>query len=339
MNNQEKIRPEHRERTAFIYARQSTTFQVMHNQTSTERQVALSDLALALGWDRSRIELVTSDLGRSGKFSENRDGFQKLAADMGLGRVGAVFSLDASRLARSSADWHRLLEIAALTRTLIIDEQTVYDPRDPNDRLVLGMKGTMADFELVWLRQRMEGGRWHRARKGEYEFRPPVGYVRDDEGHLVFDPNEEVHRAVALLFERYRVSGSCREVARYFASHGIRIPARFGEKVTWGPPKAPRITRVMHNPIYAGAYVYGRGRSDVVLEEGRRRIRRRSRSMTDWPVLIKSAHPGYISWEEFVANQKRLRDNDGVVRTAGDPRRAARGACLASGPADVRTMQ
>jgi DNA invertase Pin-like site-specific DNA recombinase len=323
MNNQEKILPEHRERTAFVYARQSTYFQVMHNSTSTERQVGLVDLALTLGWERSRIELVTSDLGRSGKFSENRDGFQKLAADMGLGRVGAVFSLDASRLARSSADWHRLLEIAVLTRTLIVDEQTVYDPRDPNDRLVLGMKGTMADFELVWLRQRMEGGRWHRARQGEYAFRPPVGYMRDDEGHLVFDPDEEVRRAMDLLFERYRAAGSCREVVRYFTDHRIRLPARFGSRVVWSHAKPSRITRILHNPIYAGAYVYGRGRSEVVLEEGRRRVRKRERSMADWPVLIKSAHPGYISWEEFVSNQKRLRDNTasfGPPETRGAPR-------------------
>jgi DNA invertase Pin-like site-specific DNA recombinase len=323
MNNKDKIQPEHRERTAFVYARQSSTFQVMHNQTSTERQVALGDLALALGWDRSRVELVTSDLGRSGKFSENRDGFQKLAADMGLGRVGAVFSLDASRLARSSADWHRLLEIAALTRTLIVDEQTVYDPREPNDRLVLGMKGTMADFELVWLRQRMDGGRWHLARKGEYEFRPPVGYVRDDAGHLVLDPNEEVRRAVELLFERYRVSGSCRDVVRYFVQHRIQFPARFGTRVIWSQATPSRFSKILHNPIYGGAYVYGRGRSEVVLEEGRRRVRKRVRSMGDWPVMIQSAHPGYISWEEFVANQKRMRDNTasfGPAATRGAPR-------------------
>ena len=324
MNNQEKIRPEHRERTAFIYARQSTTFQVMHNPTSTERQVALVDLALTLGWERSRVELVTSDLGRSGKFSENRDGFQKLAADMGLGRVGAVFSLDASRLARSSADWHRLLEIAALTRTLIVDEQTVYDPRDANDRLVLGMKGTMADFELVWLRQRMDGGRWHLARKGEYEFRPPVGYVRDEDGRLVIDPNEEVRQAMALLsLERYRVSGSCREVARYFADHGIRVPSRFGDRIVWTHPRPSRFTRIVHNPIYAGAYVFGRGRTETVFEDGRRRVRRRARAIADWPVVIKSAHPGYISWEEFVANQKRMSDNTasfGPAATRGAPR-------------------
>jgi DNA invertase Pin-like site-specific DNA recombinase len=323
MNNRAKIQPSHLERTAFIYARQSTAFQVMHNSTSTERQVALFDVALALGWDRSRVELVTTDLGRSGKFTENRDGFQRLAAEMGLGHVGAVFSLDASRLARSSADWHRLLEIAALTRTLIVDEQTIYDPRDANDRLVLGMKGTMADFELVWLRQRMDGGRWHLARKGEYAFRAPVGYVRDDDGRLMLDPDEEVRRAVELLFERYRVAGSCREVVRYFVDRALRFPARFGERVTWSLPNLGRFARIVHNPIYAGAYVYGRAQTDTVFEDGRRRTRKRRRQMGDWPVLIKGAHAGYISWEEFVANQKRMSENTatfGPAATRGAPR-------------------
>jgi len=162
MNGLEKIRPEHKERCAYVYARQSTAAQVFKHQTSTERQCELTQLAAQLGWAPSQVELVTEDLGRSGRFSENRQGFQRLAAEVSLGHVGAIFSLDAaSRLARSSADWHRLLEIAGLTRTLMIDESNVYDPREPNDRLVLGMKGTMADFELVWLRQRMEGGRWH----------------------------------------------------------------------------------------------------------------------------------------------------------------------------------
>src|SRR6266508_2313307 len=177
MNGLEKIRPDHHRRRAFVYVRQSTMAQVFQHQASTERQLALSALASQLGWEPSLVELVTEDLGRSGKLSENRSGFQRLAAEVGLGRVGAIFSLEASRLARCSADWHRLLEMAGLTSTLLIDEQCVYDPRDANDRLILGVKGTMADFELVWLRQRMDGGRWHLAREGRYRVRPAVGYV------------------------------------------------------------------------------------------------------------------------------------------------------------------
>jgi len=204
----DKIRPDHRERRAYVYARQSSQAQLLHNRTSTERQFDLRGRAIELGWSSERVEVIADDLGRSGKFSENRNGFQRLAAECGLGRVGIVLSLDVSRLARSSADWHRLLEIAALMRTLIADEHTVYDPREPNDRLVLGMKGTMAEFELEWLRHRMLDGLWHRARKGEHPMRPPVGYIQDDEnGRLQLDPDEEVRRAVALLFERYRLAG------------------------------------------------------------------------------------------------------------------------------------
>ncbi len=198
MNGLEKILPEHRERRAFAYARRSTGAQVLKHRTSTERQLDLPRLAVDLSWAAGQVELVSEDKGRSGRFSENREGFQRLAAEISLGQVGAVFSIDASRLARSSADWHRLLEIAVLTRTLLIDEQTVYDPRDPNDRLLLGMKGTMADFELVWLRQRMDGGRWHLARRGEYRKGCPAGYVYDG-SRLVVDPDEEVRRAVPSL--------------------------------------------------------------------------------------------------------------------------------------------
>jgi DNA invertase Pin-like site-specific DNA recombinase len=184
MSSHPKVLAEHQERSAFVYARQSSAAQVLHHRTSTERQFELVDRAGELGWSATQIELVAEDLGQSGKFTENRDGFQRLAAAVSLGRVGAVFMLEASRLARSSADWHRLLEMACLTRTLIIDESTVYDPRDANDRLVLGMKGTMADFELVWLRQRMDGGRWHLARKGEDPtFRGRSPRVRSGSGH------------------------------------------------------------------------------------------------------------------------------------------------------------
>jgi DNA invertase Pin-like site-specific DNA recombinase len=309
MNGAEKIRPEHKERCAFVYARQSTAAQVLRHHTSTERQCELTQLAAELGWAHTQIELIAEDLGRSGKFSEDRDGFQRLAAEVSLGHVGAIFSLDAaSRLARSSADWHRLLEIAGLTRTLLIDENTVYDPREPNDRLVLGMKGTMADFELVWLRQRMEGGRWHLARKGEYRVHQPVGYVYDD-NRLVMDPDEEVRRAVALVFERYRVAGSLSDVVRHFADHGLRFPARFGQRVTWTPLRHPRVADILQNPFYAGTYTFGRLRSETILDQGRRRRRVRKLPMSEWPVVRHGAHPGYITWEEFVANQKRLQDS------------------------------
>lgn len=318
MIGHDKILGEHRARRAFVYARQSTPAQVLHNRSSTERQLELASLAAELGWSDAQIDVVTDDLGQSGRYTEGREGFQRLAAEMTLGRVGAVLSLDASRLARSSADWHRLLEIAALTRTLLIDEQSVYDPRDPNDRLVLGMKGTMADFELVWLRQRMDGGRWHLARKGAFRMRPPAGYIYDDEDatSLSLDPDEEVRRAVELLFERYRVAGSNRDVVDYFLRRGLRFPSRYGKTVQWVRLNSSRVNAVLGNPIYAGAYVYGRSRGDMILDEGRRRRRVTSLPIADWKVSIRDAHPAYISWEEFMTNRKRISDN--AARRRGD---------------------
>ncbi len=320
MNGLEKLRPEHREKLAFVYARQSTPAQVLEHRSSTERQLDLSNLAIKLGWSPSNVEVVADDLGVSGKFAENREGFQRLVAAISLGRVGAVFSLDAaSRLARSSADWHRLLEIAVLTHTVLVDEQTVYDPRDPNDRLVLGMKGTMADFELVWLRQRMDGGKWHLARKGEYRLRPPIGYVyEDDEAtQLILDPDDEVRRAVTLLFERYRVGGTTRDVLQHFAAHGLRFPARFGKRVIWSRLSMSRVHTLLSNPLYTGAFVFGRSHGEMTLEQGIRRRRVRARRMEDWPIVIQDAHPAYLSWEEFVANQKRMAEN-GPRRTGRD---------------------
>jgi len=311
MTGVDKIGPEHRERRAFVYARQSTAAQVVQHRTSTERQLGLADRAAELGWTADQIEVIDEDLGCSGRFSEGREGFQRLAAQMSMGKVGAVFSVDASRLARSSADWHRLLEIAVLTRTLLVDEQNVFDPRDPNDRLVLGMKGTMADFELVYMRQRLEGGRWHLARKGGYRFRPAAGYVHedDDSSRLMFDPDEEVQRAINLVFERYRVEGTAASVVHYFAEHGLRFPSRYGRRLEWVHLNHSRVHAILTNPIYTGAYVFGRARGETILDGGRRRRRVRELPLSEWRVNIPNTHPAYISWEEFLANQKRMSEN------------------------------
>jgi DNA invertase Pin-like site-specific DNA recombinase len=311
MTGVDKIGPEHRGRRAFVYARQSTPAQVSQHRTSTERQLGLADRAAELGWSSDQIEVVDEDLGCSGRFTEGREGFQRLAAQMSMGKVGAVFSVDASRLARSSADWHRLLEIAVLTRTLLVDEQNVFDPRDPNDRLVLGMKGTMADFELVYMRQRLEGGRWHLARRGAYRFRPAAGYVHEDEdtSRLMFDPDEEVQRAVSLVFERYRLAGTGASVVEYFAEHGLRFPSRYGKRLEWVRLGTSRVHAILSNPIYAGAYVFGRARGETILDEGKRRRRVRELPVSEWRVNIPNSHPAYISWEEFLANQKRMSEN------------------------------
>lgn len=322
MTGLDKIRPEHRERIAFVYARQSTPAQVVEHRSSTERQLGLAERASELGWSQGLIVVVDDDLGRSGKSVEGREGFQRMAAEMTMGRAGAIFSLDASRLARSSADWHRLLEVAALTRTLLVDEQTVYDPRDPNDRLVLGMKGTMADFELVWLRQRMEGGRWHLARRAEYRMRPCVGYIYEDEEatRFVFDPDDEIRRAVELAFERYRSAGSVRAVVAYFADNGLRFPSRYGKRVVWQRLTPSRLHTILTNPLYAGAYVFGRAHREIVMEDGQQLRRVRRRPMSEWPVLVRDTHPAYISWEEFLANQKRISDNRARLGNRGAAR-------------------
>jgi len=296
MTGLEKILAEHLERRAFVYARQSTPAQVIHHRSSTERQIGLAERAAQLGWSTNLVDVVTDDLGKSGRYVEGREGFQRLAAEMTMGRVGAVFSLDASRLARSSADWHRLLEIAALTKTLLVDEQSVYDPRDPNDRLILGMKGTMADFELVWLRQRMEGGRWHLAKNGAYRFRPAAGYVHEDDesAKLVFDPDEEVQRAIKLLFERYRIGGTLDDVVRYFAHHEIRFPARYGTRLEWNRLNHSRVHAILTNPIYTGAYVFGRMRGDTILDAGRRRRRVQELPIESWRVTIRASRSGGV---------------------------------------------
>jgi DNA invertase Pin-like site-specific DNA recombinase len=326
----EKLEIDHRQRRAFVYVRQSTMAQVRQHRTSTERQCDLQALAVQLGWSSTQVELVVADLGRSAKFSENREGFKQLVVEVGLGHIGAVFSLDAARLARSSADWHRLLELAGLTRTLLIDEHTIYDPRDPNDRLLLGMKGTMADFELVWLRQRMLAGRWHLARRGECRLRPPAGYVYDGD-QLVQDPDEEIRHSVELLFERYRQAGSCRDIVAYFAEHDIKFPARFGSRVVWNRLTYARAQFVLHNPLYAGSYVYARRRYDTVLEDGQRRKRVRRLPVSEWPVVLHDAHAGYLTWEEFLANQKRLEECSPRRSTSGEGRAPRDGAALLQG--------
>lgn len=311
MTRTDKIGPEHRDRRAFVYARQSTAAQVSQNRSSTERQLGLAERAAELGWSSEQIVVIDDDLGCSGRFTEGREGFQRLAAEMSMGKVGAVLSVDASRLARSSADWHRLLEIAVLTRTLLIDEDNVFDPRDPNDRLVLGMKGTMADFELVYMRQRLEGGRWHQARKGAYRFRPAAGYVHEDDesSRLMRDPDEEVQRAINLVFERYRVSETIKGVVEYFAGHKLRFPSRYGRRLEWVHLNHSRVHAILTNPIYTGAYVFGRARGETILDGGRRRRRVRELPVSEWRVNIPDTHPAYISWEEFLANQKRMAEN------------------------------
>jgi DNA invertase Pin-like site-specific DNA recombinase len=309
-----KIRSEHTSRKAIVYLRQSTLMQVMEHKESTERQYKLQDLAKRFGWDDALVQVLDEDLGQSGASTENRSGFQKLAAEVSLGKVGAVFSLEVSRLSRSSADWHRLLDHCALSDTLIIDDDGVYDPNDFNDRLVLGMKGTMSDAERHMMRLRLMGGKLHKAKKGEHAFKPPTGYVFEN-NVLVFDPDEQVQKAVRLLFERFRIDGSAFGVVRYFVRQGLQFPSRHAHKagpaeMVWRPLGADRVISILKNPAYAGAYAYGRSKSRHVLIDGARRTRQELvRAREDWHAFIRDAHEGYISWQDHLENLKRLDEN------------------------------
>ena len=223
----QKIRPEHLERQAFIYVRQSTLMQVRHNTASTARQYDLVQRALDLGWAQENVVVIDQDQGRSGASAVGRDGFQSLVAEVGLGHAGAVLSLEASRLARSNSDWYRLLEICALTDTLVIDEEGVHDPSQYNDRLLLGFKGTMSEAELHWLRQRLLGGKLEKASQGKLRFRLPAGYVYAETAEVVFDPDEQVQEAVRLVFALFSELGTAWAVVKQFSTQKLLFPQRF----------------------------------------------------------------------------------------------------------------
>lgn len=312
-----KIRPDHLDRPALIYIRQSTLFQVRENTASTARQYDLVQRARDLGWSPAQITVIDQDQGQSGASSADRDGFQFLIAEVGLGRAGAVLSLEVSRLARSCSDWYRLLEICALTETLVIDEEGVYDPGLYNDRLLLGFKGTMSEAELHWLRSRLLGGKLEKAQQGELRFRPPVGLVLDPAGQVALDPDEEVQQAVRLVFALFEQSGSALAVVKQFTAQHLRFPTRLWGKrhdgeLVWGDLTHTRVLEVLHNPAYTGTYVYGRTQTRTRLRPGEApRVKGRTRPVAreEWPIVLHDAHPGYLTWDQFLRNQRQLDDN------------------------------
>jgi DNA invertase Pin-like site-specific DNA recombinase len=308
----EKILKTHLERRAIVYLRQSTMKQVYEHHESTARQYGLRERAVALGWSPAQIDVIDDDLGQSGTSTSERDGFQRLAEDVAHGRVGAIFSLEVSRLARSSADWHHLLDLCGLADVVIVDEQAVYVPRDYNDRLLLGLKGTMSEAELYWMRLRLYGGQLSKARRGEYAFLPPAGYEWDAAtSRFRLSPDEEVERAVRLVFERFRLDGSAYGVARYLVRHGLLLPVRSPAErdLRWTRANTSLILSMLHNPIYAGAYAYGRREHRLGLVDGQKRRRSRELVQDAWKVCLRDRHPGYISWDEFMANQDKLHQN------------------------------
>ena len=311
-----KIMPEHLRKNAYLYIRQSTLHQVLENTESTRRQYELRQRAVVLGWPEERIVVIDSDLGQSGASAKDRAGFQRLVGEVGTGRAGIVMGLEVSRLARNSSDWHRLLEICALSGTLILDEDGIYDPAHFNDRLLLGLKGTMSEAELHVLRARMLGGYMAKARRGELQLRLPVGFVYDAAGKVQFDPDRQVQDAVRTLFATFRRTGSAGAAARTLFEQGVRFPCRpphgprMGDLV-WNELTYSRTLEVLHNPRYAGAYALGRTRQRK-LGSGRRTTRKLARS--EWSVLLRDLHPSYISWEDFEENQRHLYGNNWRTR-------------------------
>jgi DNA invertase Pin-like site-specific DNA recombinase len=320
-----KVTAEHLQRTAYLYVRQSTLRQVLQNTESTQRQYALRQRAIALGWPTEQIVVIDQDQGQSGASAADREGFQRLVSEVGIGRAGIVLGLEVSRLARNSADWHRLLEICALSGTLICDEDGLYDPGDFNDRLLLGLKGTMSEAELHFIRARLRGGILSKARRGELQMALPVGLLYDPTGKVVLDPDTGVQHALHHLFQTFERTGSARAVVQAFHQEGLLFPARVragGRKgdLVWAPLHHWRVLRSLHNPRYAGAFVYGRHRTRKTTE-GKTSTHELPREQ--WTALIHDAHPGYLSWERFEINQRQLAANaraHGTERTAGPAR-------------------
>jgi len=316
-----KVTADHLKRDAYLYVRQSTLRQVAEHGESTQRQYALRDRAVAAGWPVERVHVIDRDLGKSGSSTTARDGFQQLVSEVALGKAGVVMGLEVSRLARNSADWHRLIELCALTATLILDEDGIYDPAGFNDRLLLGLKGTMSEAELHILKARMRGGQLNKARRGELAMCPPVGLVYRTDGTIGRDPDVQVQRAIRLVFETFERTGSAVQTVRFFREQGLMFPRRLRTgpdkgDLRWASPQHARILQVLHNPRYAGAFAYGRTRIRHRPDGGTSVVKV---ARADWQFVMPGMHQGYIDWDCFEANQRRLADN---ARAFGGERRA-----------------
>jgi DNA invertase Pin-like site-specific DNA recombinase len=308
MNESMKVQPHHLERSAYLYVRQSSMRQVFENVESTKRQYALRGRAIALGWRDDQIIVIDSDQGESGSSATWREGFQRLVSDVGMGRAGIVMGLDVSRLARNNADWHRLLEICALAETLILDEDGVYEPTSFNDRLLLGLKGTMSEAELHVIKARLRGGILNKVRRGEYRCPLPTGFTYDEVGNVVLDPDAQIRGAIAHFFETFSRVGSACQTIKVFKKEGLLFPSRLRnrEETIFRPLTASTAMRTLHNPRYAGAYAYGR-RHYRRTATGKKLVRKRESG--DWLACIPNAHPGYITWEQYQGNLKILESN------------------------------
>jgi DNA invertase Pin-like site-specific DNA recombinase len=326
-----KVLARHLERLAIVYVRQSSTRQVTENIESTQLQYRLRERAVALGWPEARVLVIDDDLGVSGQSAEGRVGFQRLLAEVSLDHVGIILGIEMSRLARSCRDWHQLLDLCAVFGTLLADADGVYDPRDYNDRLLLGLKGTMSEAELHILRGRLEAGKLNKARRGDYFNNAPIGYRREGDS-FVLEPDEQARAVVTLIFEKFAELGSATAVLRYLNAHGLRVGIRDHQgpargQLTWKRPNIATLQNMLHHPIYSGAYVYGRRTTDPRRRVAGKRGSGRAYVPADqWQVLIHDRLPAYITWEQYQANQQKLRENS--TRFGGG---APRGAALLAG--------
>jgi len=306
-----KITTEHLARSAYVYIRQSTADQLVHNQESQRRQYGLADRARQLGW--ASVEVIDDDLGRSGG-GVSRPGFERMLAAICEGRAGAVFAIEASRLARNGRDWHTLIEFCGLLGTIIVDEDGIYDPRHPNDRLLLGMKGTMSELELSLFRQRSQEALKQKARRGALFLGVAAGYVKTGRDRIEKDPDQRVQNALQLVFSKFAEFQSARQVHVWLRDQSIELPAKShdadGRRIVWKLPIYNTVHNILTNPVYAGAYAFGRTTSKVIIEDGRKRVRRGlRRPLAEWDVLLKDQHEGYITWKEFERNQRVISDN------------------------------
>jgi DNA invertase Pin-like site-specific DNA recombinase len=310
-----KINDTHLQKIAYVYLRQSSMGQVRNHRESTERQYAMQKLARNLGWPIARIVVLDGDLGKSGTSTTDRDDFKSLVADVSLGKAGAVLAIEASRLARSNADWHRLIEICGITGTLIIDEDGCYDPCDFNDGLLLGLKGTMAQAELHFIRARLQGNKLNKARKGELRFPLPVGYVFDELNCIVKDADAHVRSSIELVFDYFQQCGSAYGVVQRFAKEKLEFPKRsyggtWAGKLHWGRLTDARVTTILKNPSYAGVYAFGRYRSiKEILENGEVRSRINCMPEENWLVNLRDHHEGYVTFEQYTNNLEQLSRN------------------------------
>jgi DNA invertase Pin-like site-specific DNA recombinase len=319
----QKVQAEHLKRDAYLYIRQSTLQQVLHNTESTQRQYALKQRAIALGWPDEQVNIIDGDQGQSGSSAADREGFQKLVAEVSMGHAGIVLGLEVSRLARNCSDWYRLLEICAMTNTLILDEEGLYDPGSFNDRLLLGLKGTMSEAELHVLRARLQGGIRSKARRGELKTPLPVGLTYDSQDKVILDPDKQVQHTLRTFFQLYQRQGSALAVVKYFYKNGLDFPRRIRRGVqkgqlTWGPLSHSRAVNVLRNPRYAGAFVFGRTRCKWA--NGRQL--HKPQPQEEWHTLIPDAHPGYITWQQYQDNLRTLRASAwayGLQRLKGPP--------------------